>query len=142
MLSFVRTPVLMMGLVLPLLATAQENDPPKEIDCGYPLNNAERTFCADKALAEAEAAMDEAYRNLQEKLFAMDAELPDHLKGSPEALAKAQLAWRNYRDLDCKAYGFPFQGGTRGNALFRSCMIILTRQRADDLSATIEDYGN
>jgi uncharacterized protein YecT (DUF1311 family) len=128
--------VLACLFVVPI-ASAQEN-----VDCGYPLNNSERTYCAEKALKDAETDMDAAYDRLQTVLAEMEKALPDHLKGSPAALADAQDAWRIYRDKDCKAYGFPFQGGTRGNELYQGCMIILTMQRTEDFNATVDDYGN
>lgn len=118
-------------------ALAQEN-----IDCGYPLNNNERTYCAEKALAEANTNLETVYRKLLAKTVQMDDALPDHLKGAPAALEEAQAAWVSYRELDCKAYSFPFMGGTRGNDLYRNCMIVMTMQRIDDLTATLEDYGN
>jgi len=118
-------------------AAAQEN-----IDCGYPLNNSERTYCADKALKDAEAAMAAAYVKLHARVVALDDALPEHLKGSPAALEEAQTAWTDYADKDCKAYAFPFMGGTRGQELYRNCKIVLTMKRTDDLTATLEDYGD
>ncbi len=114
----------------------------ENIDCGYPLNNSERTYCAEKALKEAEANMTAAYDRLHARLVEMDAELPEHLKGSPAALEEAQAAWKIYSDKDCNAYSFPFKGGTRGQELYRSCLIVLTMKRTEDLDATVEDYGN
>lgn len=118
-------------------AYAQEN-----IDCGYPLNNSERTYCAEKALSEANTNLETVYRDLLARVVQMDEGLPEHLKGAPAALEEAQAAWVSFRELDCNAYGFPFKGGTRGNELYRNCMIIMTMQRIDDLTATLEDYGN
>lgn len=128
-------------LLLVSAAPAQEQVP-ETIDCGYPLTNAERTFCSAKALIEAETAMNAAYEKLLTKLEEMDAALPDHLRGSPEALKESQDAWLVFREKDCRAYGFPFQGGTRGNELYQGCMIILTMRRTEDFNATVEDYGN
>ncbi|MBG6145599.1 MAG: lysozyme inhibitor LprI family protein [Roseibium album] len=116
---------------------AQEN-----VDCGYPLNNNERTYCAEKALKDANATMEAAYETLKAKVVAMDDVLPEHLKGSPAALEEAQAAWLTFREKDCRAYSFPFKAGTRGNDLYRNCMIVMTMHRADDLAATLEDYGN
>jgi len=137
-LRFLRIPTALAGLIIgSAQVPAQEN-----IDCGYPLNNNERTYCAEKALKEADAKMEEAYGKLHASVVEMDKALPDHLKGAPAALEDAQAAWKDYREKDCHAYGFPFMGGTRGHDLFRSCMIVLTMQRTDDLTATLEDYGN
>ena len=47
-------------------AQAQEN-----IDCGYPLNNNERTYCAEKALKEANSKMETAYEKLHAKVVEM-----------------------------------------------------------------------
>jgi len=118
-------------------ASAQEN-----IDCGYPLNDSERTYCAEKALGEAQARMQDAVDRLKARLTEMDAELPEHLKGAPAALEEAQAAWNTYAEKDCEAYSFPFKGGTRGDELYRSCLIVLTMKRTEDLDATAEDYSN
>ncbi|WP_299477678.1 lysozyme inhibitor LprI family protein [uncultured Roseibium sp.] len=125
---------LFCALIAPL-ASAQEN-----IDCGYPLNNNERTYCAEKALNDANTSMEEAYEKLHAKVVAIDEYLPEHLKGSPAALEEAQSAWITFREKDCNAYSFPYKGGTRGNELYRNCMIVMTMQRTDDLQATLEDY--
>ncbi|MCK7614461.1 lysozyme inhibitor LprI family protein [Roseibium sediminicola] len=132
-------PLLAAGL---MAATAWPAGAQENIDCGYPLNNNERTYCADKALKDAEAAMAAAYVTLHARVVALDDALPDHLKGSPAALEGAQTAWADYADKDCKAYAFPFMGGTRGQELYRNCKIVLTMKRTDDLTATLEDYGD
>lgn len=125
-----------------LLGASSTGHAQDNIDCGYPLNNSERTYCAEKALDEAEAKMKAAYGKLQALMIEIDSSLPEHLKGSPAALEDAQAAWETYREKDCTAYGFPFKGGTRGQELYRSCKIVITMQRTDDLTATLEDYGN
>lgn len=142
-MSFLRTLTIATlcasGGVLALTAKSfgQEN-----IDCGYPLNNNERTYCADKALKDAEAAMAAAYVKLHARVVALDDALPEHLKGSPKALEEAQTAWTDYADKDCKAYAFPFMGGTRGQELYRNCKIVLTMKRTEDLTATLDDYAD
>ncbi|GAB2186487.1 lysozyme inhibitor LprI family protein [Roseibium sp. LAB1] len=143
--------MLVRGLTLPAIvlflaaagtANAEEDKVRDNIDCGYPLTNAERTFCADKALQDADARMKEAFDRLRAVLVEIDAELPDHLKGAPASLDDAQTAWKTYADKDCTAYSFPFKGGTRGNELYRNCLIVLTMKRTEDLDATVEDYAN
>lgn len=124
--------------ILGLSAPAFAND---AIDCGYPLNNSERTYCAEKALDQANQDLTAAFGRALEKMIEVDASLPEHLKGSPDALKAAQAAWTEFRHKDCTAYSFPFKGGTRGNELYRNCMIVMTMQRIDDLNAMVEDYG-
>ncbi len=127
-------PAVLFGLWVPALAD-------DKIDCGYPLNNSERTYCAEKALDQANQDLTAAYERALAKMMEVDASLPEHLKGSPDALKAAQEAWTEFREKDCTAYSFPFRGGTRGNELYRNCMIVMTMQRIDDLNAMVEDYG-
>ncbi|WP_420412977.1 lysozyme inhibitor LprI family protein [Roseibium sp.] len=126
-----------LGVVL-MAGSAQADE---KIDCGYPLNQAERSYCADKALEQAEADMSAALTRALAKMTEVDSSLPDHLKGSPDALETAQTAWLDFREKDCTAYSFPFKGGTRGTELYRNCMIVMTMQRTDDLNAMVDDYG-
>ncbi|WP_298816776.1 lysozyme inhibitor LprI family protein [uncultured Roseibium sp.] len=133
---------LILGIVCVSSINAPAAQAQETIDCGYPLNNSERTYCADKALKDAEAKMASAYVKLHAKVVEMDDALPEHLKGSPAALEEAQAAWSDYSDKDCKAYAFPFMGGTRGQELYRNCKIVLTMTRTEDLTATLDDYGN
>ncbi|MEO9529460.1 lysozyme inhibitor LprI family protein [Roseibium sp.] len=118
-------------------ARAQEN-----IDCGYPLDDSQRSYCADKALEDAGTKMREAYELLAERVSELDAALPAALKGAPAALKEAQAAWETYAGKDCKAYAFPFMGGPGGSDAYRNCLIVLTVKRTDDLTATVEDYSN
>ncbi|WP_305986651.1 lysozyme inhibitor LprI family protein [Roseibium sp. MMSF_3544] len=142
-----RLPFVLTACAMLMTAAAQaqdqnQNQSLENIDCGYPLNNNERTYCAEKALKDANSKMEAAYEKLHAKVVEMDDALPEHLKGSPAALETAQAAWKDYSEKDCKAYSFPFMGGTRGNALYRNCMIVLTMHRTEDLEATLEDYDN
>ncbi|MEP4770114.1 MAG: lysozyme inhibitor LprI family protein [Roseibium sp.] len=119
--------------------TAQAEQP---VDCGYPLNETERAFCAEEALKKAEVDLGKAYLRAIAKLTELDKALADDQQGSPAALEEAQNAWRDYRDKDCAAYSYPFRAETRGDELYRGCMIVMTMQRTDDLDAMVEDYGN
>ena len=111
------------------------------IDCGYPLNQSERTYCANEALKTAEENMGKSYDQALAKMGELDETLPDHLKGSPAALKDAQQAWLEFREKDCTAYSFPFRGGTRGEELYRGCMIVMTMQRTDELNSMLDDYN-
>lgn len=111
------------------------------IDCGYPLNEAERTYCAEKALEKIETDMAAAFDRALAKMAEVDTSLPDEQKGSPAALETAQKAWAAFREKDCAAYSFPFRSSTKGNELYRNCMIVMTMQRTDDLNALVDDYG-
>lgn len=132
--------VVLAALTLIFSCTAPRAEQP--VDCGYPLNETERAFCAEEALKKAEVDLGKAYLRAIAKLTELDKALTDDQQGSPAALEEAQNAWRDYRDKDCAAYSYPFRAETRGDQLYRGCMIVMTMQRTDDLDAMVEDYGN
>jgi len=131
-----------VGTVAAASPAAGQDTVQDTVDCGYPLNQKERSYCADKALTDAEARMAAAFVKLHARVVELDSALPEDLKGSPGALQDAQTAWAHYADKDCKAYAFPFLGGPNGEDLYRNCKIVLTMKRTDDLIATLEDYGD
>lgn len=81
----VTLPALALFLATAGTAVAEEEKVNDNIDCGYPLTEAERSFCADKALEDADTRMKEAFDRLRARLVEIDAELPEHLKGAPPA---------------------------------------------------------
>lgn len=112
------------------------------IDCGYPLTEEERAYCAIQAFEDAEQKLNTTFEAAVGKTREMDAELPEDRKGGPAALEAAQDAWVLFREKDCTAYSFPFRGTARGEQLYRGCMIVMTMQRIEDLDAMIADYSN
>ncbi|MEP3667809.1 MAG: lysozyme inhibitor LprI family protein, partial [Roseibium sp.] len=53
--------------------SAQDN-----IDCGYPLNQMERTYCAQKAWKQYDAELNATYQAAMATMRSLDASLPDH----------------------------------------------------------------
>ncbi|GAB4512352.1 MAG: hypothetical protein Tsb0019_08870 [Roseibium sp.] len=118
---------------VPAGAAAQQN-----IDCGYPLTEEERTYCAETALQDARTRMQESYERLRARVVEVDARLPGHLK----ALEDSQAAWETYADKDCTAYSHPYRDGPHGDEVYRNCLIVLTMKRTEDLESTLQDYSN
>ncbi|TWI82784.1 uncharacterized protein DUF1311 [Roseibium hamelinense] len=85
--------------------------------------------------------MNASFESAFAKLRALDPTLPEQLQGSFAALEEAQISWRAFRQKDCDAYAGPFRAGEDGEMAFLGCMILQTRQRSDQLSAMIDDYG-
>jgi uncharacterized protein YecT (DUF1311 family) len=56
-------------------------------------------------------------------------------------LRAAQTEWTKYRDLQCRAAGQQFQGGSIQPIVVNKCMILLTLQRIDDLRSAYEIGG-
>lgn len=110
------------------IAAAQEN-----IDCGYPVNQMEMTFCAQKGWQEADAELNAVYKEAMSAMKETDSYLPDDMKGAASALRDAQRAWIPYRDKACEAYGFQARGGSMEPMLVYGCLATLTRQRVEEL---------
>ena len=118
-------------------ATAQEN-----IDCGYPLNQTEMTYCAEKGWHDADAELNTVYKDAMAKMREMDSYLDASLKGAADALKEAQRAWIPYRDKACAAYGFQARGGTMEPMLIYGCLATMTKARTEDLKDLIGGLGN
>lgn len=110
------------------IAAAQQN-----IDCGYPVNQMEMTFCAQKGWQEADAELNAVYKEAMASMKETDSYLPDDMKGAAAALRDAQRAWIPYRDKACEAYGFQARGGSMEPMLVYGCLATITRQRVEEL---------
>ena len=118
-------------------AIAQEN-----VDCGYPLNQMEMTYCAEKGWNEADAELNEVYTKAMAKMRDLDSYLEPSLRGAANALKEAQRAWIPYRDKACAAYGFQARGGSMEPMLVYGCLATLTRTRIEQLKEIAEGLGN
>ena len=56
-------------------------------------------------------------------------------------LKAAQEEWSKYRDLQCRAAGQQFQGGSIQPIVVNRCLILLTRERMDDIRTAYEIGG-
>ena len=53
----------------------------------------------------------------------------------------AEAAWHNYRDLECKAAGDEYAGGTIRPSIEMGCRLTLTRHHIDELWDVYSDLG-
>lgn len=109
-------------------ALAQQN-----IDCGYPVNQMEMTYCAEQGWRQADADLNAVYKEAMAAMKETDSHLPDDMKGAAAALRDAQRAWIPYRDKACEAYGFQARGGSMEPMLIYGCLATMTRQRVEEL---------
>ncbi|WP_417667809.1 lysozyme inhibitor LprI family protein [Roseibium sp.] len=121
---------------------ALDQNAPDAIDCGYPLNQMEMTFCAQQAWQDADAELNAAYRTAMDRMREMDGYLDTSLKGAEEALRDAQRAWIPYRDKACEAYGFLARGGSMEPMLVFGCLATVTKKRTEELNELAEGLGN
>jgi uncharacterized protein YecT (DUF1311 family) len=78
-----------------------------------------------------DARLNEAYATLIDH-FDKGAE-----PGRKSALRLAQEDWTRFRDANCRYYSLEYQAGARASVAYSSCVLQLTKERADELEAEI-----
>ncbi len=54
-------------------------------------------------------------------------------------LKEAERAWLRYRDIQCKAAGQQYDGGSMAPMIYSQCLATLTEHRTADLKSIYED---
>ncbi|NTT85193.1 lysozyme inhibitor LprI family protein [Tabrizicola fusiformis] len=127
-----RAAVVLLFLALP--AGAQE------VDCTNAMAQQEMNFCAEQDYLEADAALNDAYKQARAAMKALDADLPAGDQGAEAALLAAQRAWLPYRDAACASEGWMMHGGSAEPLVVYGCLATLTRQRTQDLLYLVEGF--
>jgi uncharacterized protein YecT (DUF1311 family) len=127
-----RAAVVLLLLALP--AGAQE------VDCTNAMAQQEMNFCAEQDYLEADAALNDAYKQARAAMKALDADLPAGDQGAEAALLAAQRAWLPYRDAACASEGWMMHGGSAEPLVIYGCLATLTRQRTQDLLYLVEGF--
>jgi uncharacterized protein YecT (DUF1311 family) len=60
-------------------------------------------------------------------------------KAAVENLKQAERAWLGYRDIQCKAAGQQYEGGSMRPMIESQCLTALTEHRIADLKSVYED---
>lgn len=55
------------------------------------------------------------------------------------SLEGAERAWLSYRDIQCKAAGQLYEGGSMAPMIYSQCLTILTEHRIADMKSIYED---
>lgn len=92
-------------------------------DCGSLETQSAMNLCAQQNYAQVDADLNEAYR-------ALKALLPD---GGEEALSTAEIAWLQFRDLDCAFERSAFTGGSIAPLIYNTCLTERTIARTNEL---------
>ncbi|WP_417687355.1 lysozyme inhibitor LprI family protein [Roseibium sp.] len=143
-MAVIRQLALAIGVSLLLAGSgnALDQSAADAIDCGYPLNQMEMTYCAEQSWQAADTELNAAYKAAMTRMREMDEYLDGRLKGAADSLRDAQRAWIPYRDKACEAYGFQARGGTMEPMLIYGCLATLTKKRTDELNELAEGLGN
>jgi uncharacterized protein YecT (DUF1311 family) len=129
-------PVIGLLLATATFASAQEEP---EVDCEDAVTQMDMNFCADQDYQEADAELNEVYR--QAMAVMREADDTDDV-GAVDALKKAQRTWIGYRDEQCEQAGLEAQGGSMEPMLVSLCLADLTRQRTAELNELVESAEN
>ena len=110
-----------------------------KIDCDKAISTHELNACEDKALDQADVAMNEVYKKVLAFIAKNGTEKPYDTKSWEESLRKSQRAWVAFRDADCKdLIPMSWTGGTGTTGAVLGCMTEKTKARTKELSELYE----
>ncbi|GGC01131.1 hypothetical protein GCM10007205_08040 [Oxalicibacterium flavum] len=114
--------------LLPVSAFAQQVDP-----CLSKENAQEMSACAEARYRESEEKLAQTHAALLKQIPSKDEDgIP--YKAVKRQMDKAQSAWENFVDADCKAIAIYNRGSALRGIEYFSCMRVHTDQRIHDLS--------
>jgi uncharacterized protein YecT (DUF1311 family) len=97
-------------------------------------SNPEYKACLARAADKADAALNQAYKTLQDKIRAAAKDMGQPADTHLEDLKSAQKYWLNFRDADCTLEDNLAFGGTAMGGNYSSCLCALSYERINDFS--------
>ena len=91
------------------------------------------SFCAYKDFEKADAALNAAWLKLRAMIRSDEAQISEFKGWFDKALA-AQRSWLAYRDTQCEAEGFTFNGGSMQPMIVSICKTRLTEARTREVT--------
>jgi len=103
--------------------------------------------CAAFEYKRADEHLNEVYRKATQYMTDDLARAQQHgdqrqIKYEETAIARlkeAERAWLSYRDIQCKAAGQQYEGGSMSPMIYSQCLTTLTEHRTADLKSVYED---
>lgn len=123
-----------LALALALAVAATPVMAEDDEDCGQKSNTQEMNACFERALAAADARLNEVFQQALDHIAAAEQLTPAQRKDWEAALRESQRRWMRYRDIDCgEVIGFEWLGGTGMAAASLGCKLVKTETRTNDL---------
>jgi uncharacterized protein YecT (DUF1311 family) len=101
--------------------------------------------CAAFEYRQADAHLNKVYRKAMQYMTdemqkTDDQEQIKYEQSGIASLKEAEGAWLSYRDIQCKAAGQRYEGGSLRPMIYAQCLTTLTDHRIADLKSIYEDY--
>ena len=95
-------------------------------------SNPEYKACLARAADKADAALNQAYKTLQDRIRAAAKDMGQPTDTHFEDLKASQKYWINFRDANCTLEDNLAFGGTAIGGNYSSCLCALSYERIDD----------
>jgi uncharacterized protein YecT (DUF1311 family) len=95
-------------------------------------SNPEYKACVARAADKADAALNQAYKVMQDKIRGAGKDMSQDASAQIAYLKDAQKQWIAYRDSNCTLEDSLAFGGTAIGGNYSSCLCALSYQRIDD----------
>lgn len=102
-------------------------------------SNPEYKACLARAADKADAALNQAYRVMQDKIRAGAKEMEQPADTHLEDLKASQKYWINFRDANCTLEDNLAFGGTAMGGNYSACLCALSYERINDFERMAKD---
>ncbi len=139
---------LVLLLFLSSISLVDQPTGPSQNPCEeQPASQRQMNDCAAFEYRRADTRLNNVYRKAMEYMTddqaraekRGDQQQIEYEKTSVGSLKQADRAWLTYRDLQCKAAGQQYEGGSMRPMIEWQCMTTLTEHRIADLKSIYED---
>jgi len=129
------------------LVVGQQTPAPQNPCEERPISQFQMDKCADFQFKRADARLDKVYGNALKRMsddLARAENRGDKTQMQYEqtaiaGLKDAERAWLSYRDIQCKAAGQQYEGGSMAPMIYSQCLTTITEHRIADLKSIYED---
>jgi uncharacterized protein YecT (DUF1311 family) len=130
-----RATLLALSVLTPAPALATDINAVCYQDCeAATQSNPEYKACVARAADRADAALNQAYKTLQDKIRAAAKEMGQEPEVQLDDLKDTQKQWIAYRDANCALEDNLAFGGTAIGGNYSSCLCALSYERINDFA--------
>ena len=142
-----RQTLLFLLFLSPMPLAAQQTAPSTSPCDEQPPSQRQMDACAGFQYRQADARLNKVYQKAMEYMTNdlsraeknNDQRQVQYETTAVESLKQAERAWLGYRDLQCKAAGQQYEGGSMRPMIESQCLTTVTVHRIADLKSIYED---